>query len=227
MSAVAHSIVALLQASADSVGTRITVERSWLDTFVDIGQSLVSFLVLVMLVMAVGVLWAVKKSIQELTKLIKSVYEPVASAATETRDAARELLQLTKSTRGHVDKFGGTLGAANDRLHAAVAKAEHRFKRMDALVGVVQDEAEHLVVSAASAARGVEAGGAMIGRFLGLAAGEGGPRRRTTVREGSIARVAGVPAASGEAADDEMTLAVIADVPSERPRIRARDHRPS
>lgn len=178
MSSLAPSFFLLLQAAADSVGTRIVVEHSWLDTAANVGQSLVSFLVLVMLVMGVLLLYALKKTIDELTKLIRSAYEPLRTAIAEAREVTGEVRAMAKGLKAPVERASETIDEASDRFRAVMDVAEGRLARLDELVNIVQEEAEGAVLGAASLMRGVRAGGQAVRRSLGLARRDEAARRR-------------------------------------------------
>jgi len=178
MSSLAPSFFLLLQAAADSVGTRIVVEHSWLDTAANVGQSLVSFLVLVMLVMGVLLLYALKKTIDELTKLIRSAYEPLRTAIAEAREVTGEVRAMAKGLKAPVERASETIDEASDRFRAVMDVTEGRLARLDELVNIVQEEAEGAVLGAASLMRGVRAGGQAVRRSLGLARRDEASRRR-------------------------------------------------
>ncbi|MBK6842130.1 MAG: hypothetical protein IPG88_07480 [Gemmatimonadetes bacterium] len=178
MSSLAPSFFLLLQAAADSVGTRIVVEHSWLDTAANVGQSLVSFLVLVMLVMGVLLLYALKKTIDELTKLIRSAYEPLRTAIAEAREVTGEVRAMAKGLKAPVERASETIDEASERFRAVMDVAEGRLARLDELVNIVQEEAEGAVLGAASLMRGVRAGGQAVRRSLGLARRDEASRRR-------------------------------------------------
>jgi hypothetical protein len=169
MSSLAPSFFLLLQAAADSAATRIVVERSWIDTMANLAQSLVSVLVLVMLVMGVLLLYALKKSIDELTKLIRNAYEPLRGAIAEVREVTGEVRTMAKSLKSPVAKASDTIEEASERFRTAMDIAEGRLARLDALVDIAQGEAEGAVIGAASLMRGVKAGGMAVRRSLGLA----------------------------------------------------------
>ncbi len=187
MSALASALQVLhplLQAAADSAGTRIVVEHSWLDTMASVAQSLVSVLVMVMLVMGVLLLYALRRSIDELTKLIRSAYEPLRTAITEVRDATGELRTMVRGMQGPVKAAGETVEEVASRVRDAVDVAHDRLARLDALVDVVQGETEDVVVRAASLVRGVRAGGRVVGETLGLTRGaRRGSRARDVAHE--------------------------------------------
>jgi len=71
--------------------------------------------------------------------------------------------RIAGSVRTDVHRLSDTINAANDALQDALAVAERRVKEFDALVRVVQHEAEEAVVSAAATVRGVRAVATAIG----------------------------------------------------------------
>lgn len=170
MSSLAPSILLMLQA-ADSAGTRIVLEHTWLDTAAGVAQSLVSILVVVMLIVGVLLLYALKKSIDELSKLIKNAYEPLKSAIAEAREVTGEVRTLAKGLKAPVEKASETITEASERVRAAMDVAEGRLARLDALVDIAQEEAEGVVLGAASLLRGVKAGGRVVQRSFGLISG--------------------------------------------------------
>ena len=170
MSSLAPSILFLLQA-ADSAGTRVVLEHTWLDTAAGVAQSLVSILVVVMLIVGVLLLYALKKSIDELSKLIQNAYEPLKTAIAEAREVTGEVRTLAKGLKAPVEKASETITEASERVRAAMDVAEGRLARLDALVDIAQEEAEGVVIGAASLLRGVKAGGRVVQRSLGLLAG--------------------------------------------------------
>lgn len=167
----------LVQA-ADSATTRIVVESGWLADIASIGQGIVSLLVTVMLVLIVLMLVALKRSLDELTKLVKASHQPVHEALQDVRVVTSELRTLAQSVREPVKRIVETVDVAGGQARKAMRRAERRLARLDALAGVVQDEAEELVVKSASVARGLRVGGAALGAML-LPRRRGGKRGAT------------------------------------------------
>ena len=208
------SIVTLLQAAADSAVPRMLVERSWLDTLANVAQSLVSVLLTAMLVVGVLLLYAIKKSIDELSKLVTKGYEPVAAVLKEAREVTSEVRLFTKSLRGPVTMAGETLENMSDGVRTLMERAEERLERLDTLVQVAQEEVEGVVIGAASMLRGVKAGGAALRRSFGL----GGPKRKATASARRKRR------RSDDGVSDATTR-VRGTRDDERPRIRSRPAR--
>lgn len=203
---VSLTIVTLLQAAADSAAPRILVERSWLDTLANVAQSLVSVLLTLMLVVGVLLLFAIKKSIDELTKLMKSGYEPLAAVIKEAREVTSDVRTFAKTLQGPVTLAGETLEDISDGVRTVMTRAEARLERLDTLIRVAQEEVEGVLVGAASVLRGVKAGGSALGRSLGL----GGRKRKPKSGRRSTASGPHASARIRETRDDE------------RPRIRSR-----
>ena len=203
----------LLQAAADTAAPRILIEHSWLDTLANVAQSLVSVLLTVMLLAGVFLLYALKKSVDELGRLIKSAHEPLGTVLKEAREITAEVRTLTRKLTGPVTLAGETIEDVSDGVRAVMSRAESRLGRLDALVQIAQDEAEGLVVGAASLLRGVRTGGSALRRSLGL-----GRAKRKAKRSGSRFRGEGD---RGERSRPDR----LHHVDDERPRIRPRPSR--
>ncbi len=155
MSVLAPSLFDFLQAIADTSATRLVVEHSWLDTLANIAQSLVSILIMVMLVMGVVLLYALRKSIDELSKLVRSANAPLQEALSEARLVTNEVRAIASSLKAPLALAGETLEDASERVQDVMDVVEGRLARFDSLVGIAQDEAEGAVIGAAvAAARG-------------------------------------------------------------------------
>ena len=70
---------------------------------------------------------------------------------------------VTTAIRSDVEQVNATIAAANRRLHQAVEVTEQRLGEFNALLQVVQQEAEQAFVSTAAAVRGVRTGAASLG----------------------------------------------------------------
>ncbi len=172
--------LAVLQQTAalpDTIVTRTITERSWLETLVAVEQAIVGLFMLGMLVVLVLILIAIKKSVQELTKLIQLSFSDISGAAHSVRNVADDVSFMTRSLRKDIEHIGETITEVNGRVREAVEGAEDRVRRFGELVDVVQDEAEHLVDSAASAVNGVKTGASVLRRGFALARWAAGSRQ--------------------------------------------------
>ena len=80
------------------------------------------------------------------------------STATEAKNGPVIPMQLMKNGRSRERCVSQTIAAANQKLAASLEMAEERIKEMNALMAVVQEEAEGVFVTTASTLRGVRTG---------------------------------------------------------------------
>jgi hypothetical protein len=81
---------------------------------------------------------------------------------------------ITQALRTDVERLNASVKALTDRLHLASERMEERIEEFNALMEVVQDEAEGIFIDTASTVRGVRAGARSI---AGGRSDSGGERR--------------------------------------------------
>jgi hypothetical protein len=95
----AFPFLALLQAEP----TRVIDERGGLEQAALVGQALTSLLVLVLLVAASVALLALRRALDELTRLVRSTSSDITAAVHDAREVADELRRLTGRVRDTAD----------------------------------------------------------------------------------------------------------------------------
>jgi hypothetical protein len=135
-----------------------------METLAVTGQFVVSLVVLILLGAVVFVLLALRKSVQDLTKLLNSSSGDISAAAHSVRHVAEDVRGITQSVKTDVGAVSDTIRYVNRGVRRGIKRAEARLRRLDALVGVAQEEAEEFVMSSASALRGVRLGAAALKR---------------------------------------------------------------
>ena len=172
--------VVMIQAAAD---------RSLMETLAVTGQFVVSLVVLVLLGAVVFVLVALRKSVQDLTRLLNASSGDISAAAHSVRNVAEDVRSITQSVKTDVGAVSDTIRHVNTGVRRAVKRAEARLDRLDALVGVAQEEAEEFVLSSASALKGVRFGAAALKRSFLFARRRGMKRKkRRREREEDVVR---------------------------------------
>lgn len=135
-------------------------------------QALSSVIIaLALLLIVIGGAFVVAKLRQTHRKtelLLDRVHTDLTPLWRQLTAVAEDIHTITRSVRSEIERVNETIGAANDRVHQAVALTERRLEEFNALLAVVQDEAEHLFVSAASTVRGVRRGAAVLGDHGGM-----------------------------------------------------------
>ena len=165
--------VVMIQAATD---------RGLMETIAVTGQFLVSLVVLVLLGAVVFVLVTLRKSVQDLTRILNASSGDISAAAHSVRNVAEDVRNITQSVKTDVGAVSDTIRHVNTGVRRAVKRAEARLHRLDALVGVAQEEAEEFVMSSASALRGVRFGAAALKRSF-LFARRRGLKRKKRRRE--------------------------------------------
>jgi hypothetical protein len=157
---------------------QVPPERSVLETIALFGELVIPLIVLVLLGAVVFLLLALRRSIQELTRLFHSSYGDLSAAAHAVRNVSDDVRQITQSVKTDVAAVSDTVRYMNQGVRRAVRRARSRLERLDALVEVAQDEAEEFVLSTSSALHGVRAGAAALRRTFQFTQGSTRRRRR-------------------------------------------------
>jgi uncharacterized protein YoxC len=108
--------------------------------------------------------WNFRKSHKKVSALLDRVYGDINPIVRHLSTVADNVDYITTSIRVDVQQVNQTIAAANQRLNHAVALAEQRLNEFNALIQVVQQEAEDTFVSTASTVRGVREGAATFRR---------------------------------------------------------------
>jgi uncharacterized protein YoxC len=161
--------ILLLQAQA-ARDTLFVVQQKpgWqntVDAFAAVAQIV---LAIALLAVGLGVLFAALR----LKKLIKTVEAQGQKLRVDLAPAIHNVTAVTenvnfvsKTVKKDVEKLSASVTAATDRLKGAAAQAEQRVGEFNALIGVVQEEAEQLFITGASTIRGVQAGADTFRRY--------------------------------------------------------------
>jgi uncharacterized protein YoxC len=123
----------------------------------------ISTIVLVVAVLAVLiVLTLVLLQIRNLAKSIGSVARRLeresAPVVKRARSVAENVEFITMAVRTDVQKLTASVSGLNERLREASTRMEQRIQDFNALVELLQQEAEDLALDTAAAVRGVRAG---------------------------------------------------------------------
>lgn len=101
---------------------------------------------------------AARKMVARVQGLVGRVQEGAAPVLRHGEDVAENINYITTSVREDVQRLKGTIQTAQEQLERAAKTTERRVSDFNALLEVVQEEAESIFVSTASTVRGVRAG---------------------------------------------------------------------
>jgi uncharacterized protein YoxC len=155
----------LQQAAAfpDTVVMRTVAERGWFETMTGIASGLMSLTLLVFTIFAAPAAWSFWKTYKKTRELLDRVYADINPLTHHAGNIADNLDYITTSIRNDVQQVNATIASANRRLHQAMELTENRLNEFNALLQVVQQEAEQTFVSTAAVVRGVRTGAAAFG----------------------------------------------------------------
>lgn len=161
-----HSLLdSFLQSAAtlpDTIVTKqVAAEQSTFDKVLGVASGLMTISLLVLTVALVPAAWNFRKSYQKISNLLDRVYADVFPLMGHASAIADNVNYITTSVRVDIQQVNQTIAHANQRLNQAVALTEERLNEFNALLQVVQQEAEQAFVSTASTVRGVRVGAAV------------------------------------------------------------------
>jgi hypothetical protein len=168
----AHLGVMLLQSTARLGDTlvikQLPPDRGALD-LIQVSATVFIMLCLIAIVaMLVGAALRMRSAAQKTTQALQKVYGDLGPIIKTAGSIAENINAMSASIRKDVDKVSATVTAANDQVRETIAMTEKRINELNALLSVVQSEAERLFISTASTMRGVQTGAASFSRRGGM-----------------------------------------------------------
>lgn len=152
----------LLQAAPvfrDTVYTKVLEpEASTFDKITTYASGLASIALLVLAVALVPAAWNFRKSYAKVSDMLDRIYGDINPLMRHASTIADNVNYISTSVRVDIQQVSQTISMANQKLVASVEAAEDRIKELNALLAVVQEEAEGAFVSTASTLRGVRTG---------------------------------------------------------------------
>lgn len=138
-----------------------------IETFAQISLitgALLKVVALLVLLVLLVVVWSFRGVARKLESLADRVHEDLLPLIQHATSVVDDVHHVTRSVRKDMAEVQETIEAANERVRAAMATTEQRVQDFNALLEVVQGEAEDLFVSSASTLRGVRSGAAALTR---------------------------------------------------------------
>jgi uncharacterized protein YoxC len=152
-------LLQVAQTLPDTIITKqVAVEQGAFAKVATVAQGLMSIAILALTVVLIPAAWNFRTSYKKVNDLIDRFYGDIGPLVRNANAVADNVNYITTAIRVDVQQFNQTVTLANERLTTAVKTAERRLNELDALMRVVQREAEDAFVSTASTLRGVLAG---------------------------------------------------------------------
>jgi uncharacterized protein YoxC len=152
----------LLQAARtlpDTIYTKqVVAEPGLWEKVTSAASGVMTITVIVLTTALVPAAWNFRKSYKKVSDMLDKIYGDINPLMRHASAIADNVDYISTSIRVDVQQVSQTVAAVNQRLQQAVSTAEDRIKQLNALLDVVQEEAESAFVTTASTIRGVRTG---------------------------------------------------------------------
>jgi uncharacterized protein YoxC len=159
MSGGAELLLQVARALPDTIYTKQVVEEPGLwQKIITVASGVMSISIIVLTVALVPAAWNFRKSYKKISDMLDKVYGDINPLMRHASAIADNVDYISTAMRVDVQQVSQTVAAVNQRLQQAVGVAEERINQLNALLDVVQEEAESAFVTTASTIRGVQTG---------------------------------------------------------------------
>jgi uncharacterized protein YoxC len=152
----------LLQAARalpDTIYTKEVVSEPGLwSKITSVASGIMTITVIILTVALVPAAWNFRKSYKKVSDMLDKIYGDVNPLMRHASAIADNVDYVSTAIRVDIQQVSQTVAAVNQRLQQAAAAAEDRINQLNALLEVVQEEAESAFVTTASTIRGVQTG---------------------------------------------------------------------
>jgi uncharacterized protein YoxC len=155
----------------------LAAEPGLFERVASVASGLVSISLVVLTVALVPAAWNFRKSYKRINALLERVYGDISPIMRHTSSIADNVDYVTTAVRGDIERVSHMIRLAEERVERAVEGAERRLNDFNALLDVVQEEAEGVFLTTASTVRGVRRGAATLRG--GVAEGTNGAEQAT------------------------------------------------
>lgn len=130
----------------------------WASTIADIATIVIAVVLVIAAVVLVPTAFSAGRIYRKVNGVVDRLHGDASPILLHLRDITNNLNFISASLREDVEGLKGTIQSSQARLLRASEMAERRIDDFNALLGVVQQEAETLFIDTASTIRGVRAG---------------------------------------------------------------------
>ena len=121
-------------------------------------SGIMTITVIILTVALVPAAWNFRKSYKKISDMLDKVYGDINPLMRHASAIADNVDYISTAIRVDIQQVSQTVAAVNQRLQQAASAAEDRINQLNALLEVVQEEAESAFVTTASTIRGVQTG---------------------------------------------------------------------
>jgi hypothetical protein len=141
----------------------MVLARDGLQTAADVSLVVLGVFVPILLFVALGPLLQARRLNGTVRALWGRAVDRAGPLLDQGQNVADNVEFITRALRTDVERLNASVKALTDRLHQASDRMEERIEEFNALMEVVQSEAEQIFIDTASTVRGVRAGARSLG----------------------------------------------------------------
>jgi len=132
--------------------------QRWVAVLADLALIIIALAMIAISLGLIAAAWHSRKiygKIHGLLALVHADLQPIIGHAAEV---AGDVRKMSASMRSELEQLHVALGSTRSRINEVTGAAEHRMRRFNNLLDMVQEEAEDLFVETAATLRGVKVG---------------------------------------------------------------------
>src|SRR6266704_2760201 len=139
----------------DTIYTKAVVAEPGLwDKITSAASGIMTITVIILTVALVPAAWNFRKSYKKVSDLLDKIYGDINPLMRHASAIADNVDYISTAIRVDIQQVSQTVAAVNQRLQQAIGATEDRINQLNALLEVVQEEAESAFVTTASTIRG-------------------------------------------------------------------------
>jgi uncharacterized protein YoxC len=137
---------------------QIAAQTGWFERVTGIASVVLTLTIIILSAALIPAAWNFRKSYKKVSDMLDKVYGDINPLMRHASSIADNVDYVSTAIRVDIQQVSQTVAAVNQRLQQAVDAAEDRIHQLNALLEVVQEEAESAFVTTASTIRGVRTG---------------------------------------------------------------------
>jgi uncharacterized protein YoxC len=152
----------LLQAARalpDTIYTKqVAAEPALFEKITSAASGIMTITIIILSAALIPAAWNFRKSYKKVSDMLDKIYGDINPLMRHASAIADNVDYISTAIRVDIQQVSQTVAAVNQRLQQAASATEDRIHQLNALLEVVQEEAESAFVTTASTIRGVRTG---------------------------------------------------------------------
>lgn len=147
------------RALPDTIYTKqIAAEPALFEKITSAASGIMTITIIILSAALIPAAWNFRKSYKKVSDMLDKIYGDINPLMRHASAIADNVDYISTAIRVDIQQVSQTVAAVNQRLQQAASATEDRIHQLNALLEVVQEEAESAFVTTASTIRGVRTG---------------------------------------------------------------------